>query len=215
MQKPESSVGPQALAPAVPQDVVQRSQRERILAAMAASCAEKTFAATTIADIVERGSISRATFYKHFANKRECVEAAIAAFVEELEAAMVAASTAGDSRPVAVRMAVAAMLERLAAKLDQAKLVLLDAPILDPAIVAWHRDRVVAGLEAQWHAGKGGRHSKADARIAIGRAHVLIADYLAAGRADELPELIPELVYITLLPFVGHEEALAQDKLSR
>ena len=44
---------------------------------------------------------------------------------------------------------------------------------------------------------------------------MLVADYLAAGEAEQLPELLPEIVYVLLLPFVGHEEALAQVKLAR
>ena len=46
--------GAAVLTPSLPWDVAVRSQRERILKAIARSCAEKTFAETTIADIVER-----------------------------------------------------------------------------------------------------------------------------------------------------------------
>lgn len=82
------SIGePGVLMPTVPADIGARLQRQRILDGMAASCAEKTFAKTTIGDIVERAAISRATFYKHFANKEECFEAAVEQFVEELEEA--------------------------------------------------------------------------------------------------------------------------------
>jgi AcrR family transcriptional regulator len=65
------------LALAVPADVADQSRRQRILDAIAASCAEKTFATTTIADIVGRARVSRATFYKHFKSKRDCFDAAL------------------------------------------------------------------------------------------------------------------------------------------
>ena len=52
---------------------------------MIESCAEKTYAATTIADIVASARISRTTFYKHFADKRECFDAAIDYCIGELE----------------------------------------------------------------------------------------------------------------------------------
>jgi AcrR family transcriptional regulator len=55
---------------------------------MTESCAEKTFAATTIADIVGKASISRATFYKHFTNKRECFDAAADRALAGLRAAV-------------------------------------------------------------------------------------------------------------------------------
>ena len=44
---------------------------------MVACCAEKTYAATTIADVVCRASVSRTTFYKLFEDKRDCFDAAV------------------------------------------------------------------------------------------------------------------------------------------
>ena len=214
-QEFEAVAEPGVLTPRMPRDVGARSQRRRVLDALALTCAQKTFAATTIGDIVTEAKISRATFYKHFAHKRECFDAAVAAFADELEAAAIDAQKRSDARSLAVQEAIAAILDLLAEKPEWARLVLIDAPIVEPAILGGHRDRVVEGLEAQWQRGKGGEHAKADSLIAFGRAHVLIADYLAAGRADQLPKLLPELTYIALLPFVGHEQALAQDKLAR
>jgi len=198
------------LTPSVPRDIGARAQRQRILDAMAIVVAEKTFSAATIADIVGQASISRATFYKHFADKRECFDAAAKSFVGELSDTAIGAQSSAESRPDAIRQAIAAVLEQLAAKPSYANLVLINAPILEPGIVTDHRELAVEGLKAQWGAGKGGKWAGADARIAFGRAHVLIADYLAGDRADELPELQPEISYVMLLPFVGNEEALAQ-----
>jgi AcrR family transcriptional regulator len=214
-QERELTGEPSVLTPRIPRDIGIRSQRQRILDAMAESCAEKTFAATTIGDLVGLASISRATFYRHFGNKRECFDAAVAEFVDDLETAAIAAQSAADSRSAAISQAIGAILETMARKPEYASLVLIDAPIVEPTILERHRERAVKGLEAQWRAGKGGKRSGADSRIAFGRAHVLIADQLAAGRAAQLPEVLPELVYVALLPFVGHEAALAQDKLAR
>ncbi len=52
--------------------VVQASQRMRLLEAMTDVCAEKGYAATTVADVIERSGISRKTFYEHFDNKEGC-----------------------------------------------------------------------------------------------------------------------------------------------
>ena len=73
MQKQRSSEKPvSVLRPTIPVDIGERSQRQRILDAMIDSCAEKTYAATTITDIVARAHISRTTFYKHYEDKRAC-----------------------------------------------------------------------------------------------------------------------------------------------
>jgi AcrR family transcriptional regulator len=180
---------------------------------MALSCAEKSFAATTIADVVGKASISRATFYKHFVNKRECFDAAVGNFIGELKEAAIDAQSSAESRPEAIRRAIGAVLERLAAKPAYAKLAVIEAPILAPSVLDVHRNLTVEGLREQWEVGKGGQRARADAQLALGRAHVLIADYVAGGKTKQLPELLPETVYALLLPFVGHKGALAQVKL--
>jgi AcrR family transcriptional regulator len=205
---------PGILTPSVPPDIGYRSQRQRILTAMAKSCAEKTFATTTITDIVGHASISRATFYKHFANKQECFYAAADGFLVELQgAAAVAYERSADSHVDAVRDVISAVLELLAAKPDYAKLLLIDAPIVDPEIVRRYRNFVIGALEEKLQAGESARDTRADPEIAFGRAKVLIAGHIVAG--ETLHTLLPELVYIALLPYSGQEAALAQAQRTR
>jgi AcrR family transcriptional regulator len=218
---------PGVLGPSLPVDIGARSQRQRILNAMAKSCAEKTFAATTIADIVAAAGISRATFYKHFADKRECFEATVDAFVDRLQAAASDAQAEGDTGPDAVEKAAEAILTQLAASPEEARLLLLEAPIVEPAIVGRCRELAIGGVEASLGSNgpakrkpangspAGNGSAAADPTIAFGRAGVLIADYVAGNRTADLPELVPEMVYIALLPFVGHERALDQAKRKR
>jgi AcrR family transcriptional regulator len=204
------------LTPQVPQDIGVRSQRQRILEAMAESCAEKTFSATTIADIVAHASISRGTFYKHFANKQECFYATADAFLVELQGAAAIAYTRSRDLPFeAVRDVIAAVLERLAAKPDYTKLLLVEAPIVDPEIVRRYRSFIIGALEKLLQAGGAIGSAEADPAIAFGRAKVLIADYVAAGKVEQLPSLLPELVYIALLPYAGQDTALAQAQIDR
>ena len=49
--------------------------RSRLLEGMAHAVARKGYADTTIADIVREASVSRRTFYEHFATKAECLVA--------------------------------------------------------------------------------------------------------------------------------------------
>lgn len=200
------------LTPRLPQDIGVRAQRQRILEAMAKSCAEKTYSATTIADIVGCASISRGTFYKHFANKQECFYATADTFLVDLQgAAAVAYARSDDALPVdAIRDVIAAVLESLAAKPEQAKLLLVEAPIVDPEIVRRYRNFVIGALKKQLQAANVAGKGQADPEIAFGRAKVLIADFVAAGQVKQLVSLLPELLYIALLPYAGQETALAQ-----
>jgi AcrR family transcriptional regulator len=211
-----ASVSPGILTPSVPQDIGVQTQRHRILEAMAKSCAEKTFSATTIADIVSHASISRGTFYKHFTNKQDCFYAAADTFLLELQsAAAIAYARSADLPTEMVCGVISAVLETLAAKPEQARLLLVEAPLVDPEIVRRYRNFVMGALEKQLRAGGMIGHGKADPEIAFGRAKVLIADYVAAGQVEQLPELLPELVYIALLPYAGQETALEQAEASR
>jgi len=204
------------LTPRLPQDIGIRSQRQRILEAMAKSCAEKTFSRTTIADIVEHAGISRGTFYKHFANKEECVFAAADAFLLELQGVgAIAYARSGDLPLNSVRDVIAAVLERLATKPEHTKLLLIEAPIVDPEVVRRYRSFVIGALKSMLQAGSNVARAKADPEIAFGRAKVLIVDYVAAGQSEDLPSLLPELVYIALLPYAGQAAALAQAKNAR
>jgi AcrR family transcriptional regulator len=212
----EASSEPGVLTPSVPWDIGARAQRERILKAMARSVAEKTFSATTIADIVGHASISRATFYKHFANKRECFDATATAFLTELQkTAKVARSTSDGSASSTIRNVVAAVLDLLAVKPHQTQVLLVEAPIVDPDIVRRYRLLILEALAAQQQGGRPNGVTGADPEIAFGRAKVLIVGYLAAGRVKELPSLLPELVYIAHLPYLGQDLALRQARLAR
>lgn len=44
----------------------------------------------------------------------------------------------------------------------------------------------------------------------VGGVLELIQDQIVAGRAAELPRRRPELMYVILVPFVGHAEAVTE-----
>jgi AcrR family transcriptional regulator len=198
-------------SPAAPED---DSQRQRIIDAMVASCAEKTYAATTITDIVKRASISRTTFYKRFANKRACFDAALDSCIAEIQAAAAAAHAPSDSPPEAIRKAVGAALGLMAENPALAQLVMSDAITVEPAILERYRSLLIPALEGLWS--EDGKVSPAggDPSLAFGRAQVLIFNQIATGRTERLPELLPEIVYIALLPFTGHDEATRQARVA-
>ncbi|MEA2379823.1 MAG: hypothetical protein QOD13_3730 [Thermoleophilaceae bacterium] len=57
-------------------DVVEASQRTRLLEAVGRAVAERGYAAATIDDVVRGAGVSKKTFYDHFADKQECFLAA-------------------------------------------------------------------------------------------------------------------------------------------
>ena len=198
------------LDPKTPTDVGAQSQRRRIVDAMVRSCAEKTYSGTTISDIVARASISRTTFYKHFKGKRACFDAAVEACIEEIRDVARAAHTAADPPVEAVPKATVAMLERMAAKPDLAQMLTGDAVTVEPAIVDRYRRLLIPALAALWDAAGEPQTPQMDAGLAFSRAQLLIFNQIAAGRSSQLPELLPEIVYLAVAPFAGHRKALEQ-----
>lgn len=217
MQKQSSSeTSPTSvLAPTTPVDIAERAQRRRIVEAMIASCAEKTYPATTISDIVGRARISRTTFYKRFNDKRECFDAAVEFSVEELREAVLGSQADAASPLDAIKLGAEALLRALAERPDVAQLLTADAIAVEPQIVERLRQRLLPALEAVWD-GQGsaanGRHL--DPQLAFGRGQVLIFSTLTAGQAERLTELLPEIVYLAVAPFAGHDEALRQAQLA-
>jgi AcrR family transcriptional regulator len=66
-----------------PSGEVARNQRERLFGAMVALVSTKGYEAITVADVLELSGVSRSAFYEHFANKGECLTAAVSALVEQ------------------------------------------------------------------------------------------------------------------------------------
>ncbi len=181
---------------------------------MVESCAEKTYAATTIADIVRRASISRTTFYKRFDGKRECFDAALDWCIEELRSVAVGAHSSADSPPQAVRKAAAATLRLMAANPALAQLVMGEAVSVEPAVVERYRRLLIPAFEHLWEEGETQGDVHTDPRLAFGRAQVLIYNRILSGDITTLPALLPEVVYLSILPFAGHDEALKQARLA-
>src|SRR3954451_21654967 len=97
-------------------EVVQASQRGRLITAIAEVVAAKGYGATTVADVIGQAGVSRKTFYEQFRDKEDCFLAAYDAGVEALLATMRAAD-AGRTDPLErTRARARAYLRTLAAE---------------------------------------------------------------------------------------------------
>jgi AcrR family transcriptional regulator len=108
-----------------------RSQRERLFGAMVALSSEKGYEATKIADLVKVAGVSRAAFYEHFKDKKECLLGAVDALVEPTIKAMEEAEDAptGEAR---VRQAVEAFMGLVAAQPAASKMCFMEVYAAGP-----------------------------------------------------------------------------------
>lgn len=191
------------------------SQRRRILDAMVACCAEKTYAGTTIADLVRRGSVSRTTFYKLFTDKRDCFDAAVTLCIERLGVTLAAGAAGCDSPAEATRRGTAAGLALLAAEPELTLVLSGDVLGVDPALVERYGRLLIPALERMWAQDGEPPRKHSSPGLAFGRAQLLVFHEVTAGRAERLPALAPNIVYLAIAPFAGHDEALRQARLAR
>jgi AcrR family transcriptional regulator len=195
----------------LPPEVVSRSQRERLLEATMRIVAAKGYGPTTVADLTKEAGVSRTTFYELFEDKEACFLAAYDNSVDGLVRRISAAYEAEERWPDRARAGLATLLAALAADPDQARLALVDVAAAGPA--AQRRLRAaVQRLTPFFDEGRdfapGGRNLPANvSRMAAGAVVGLIADELVAGRSDQLPSLLSDLLFATLVPYLGPDAA--------
>jgi AcrR family transcriptional regulator len=114
--------GPHGLPP----ELVERNQRERLIAAMAEVCAERGYGAASVADIAKQAGVSTASFYRQFKDKRECMlacfEELFGRLLAEVERSCDPQREPSTRRQIAVRTAA----DLLASDLPTARLLSIE-----------------------------------------------------------------------------------------
>ena len=190
-------------------EFIAQNQRERIITALVDTVAARGYNATTVADITKAASVSRRTFYEHFADKEACFLAAYEMVSDHIRASMRAAAESFEDWPQQVRAALATMLRFLSGEPDLARLCMIEPIAAGGEIAARHRASMQGFVEIL-KAGRpeGGRSlPEATEETLVGGIISLIVRELSAGRAAELEALLPDLVELSLAPYVGAEEA--------
>jgi AcrR family transcriptional regulator len=204
--------GPAALA----EPLIVDSQRERILVAMAESCAARGFNGTTIADVCKPAGVSRATFYELFKDKEDCFHAAMEVSLAEAMGRIVAVYSPDKPWATMVRDAAGAFLDLLASRPAFARMALVEAPASGDRAYQLYASgkRVLQSLLDR------GRDDPVEeeaipssaSRAALAGAESLIVGQILAGNTERLRELLPDIVYITTVPYLGQQEALRQSR---
>jgi AcrR family transcriptional regulator len=195
----------------LPPEVVSHSQRERLLEATMRIAAAKGYAAMTISDLTKDAGISRTTFYELFADKEACFLVAYDNAVDRLLRRISVAYEAEERWPDRARAGLEALLEVLAADPAQARLALVDVAAAGPAAQRRYRaavQRLTPFFDEGRDFAPGGRALPANtSRMAAGAVAGLISDELVAGRAEQLPSLLSDVLFATLVAYLGPDAA--------
>lgn len=214
-QVPTASDRPQRLPRGrhgLPRRFVVHNQRERMLLAVAEAVAEQGYATTTVADIIARARLSRRTFYEHFTDKEECFLAAYDTVVEQMLAGVGHAyEKAGEEWTHRVHDGLEAFVNYLVAEPAFARMCIVEV-VAAGAEARGRRDaamRVFVDFlqPGREQAPRGVVVPELAADIVVGGIYEIIYTRLLRDSAEELVEMLPQLVYCALVPFVGHRAA--------
>ncbi len=207
----ESSLRLPAGRHGLPREFIAQNQRERIITALVDTVAERGYNATTVAHITKAASVSRRTFYEHFAGKEACFLAAYEMVADHIRDSMQVAAEAYEEWPQKVRAALATMLRFLAAEPELARVCMIEPIAAGGEIAARHRTSMQGFVEIlkagrPQHSGERPLPEATEATL-VGGIVSLIVREINAGRTEKLEALLPDLVELTLGPYLGGEEA--------
>jgi len=199
----------------LPRELVERSQRERLLAAVVRVTATKGYESTTVGDILGEAGVGRETFYELFDDKLDCMLAAHKILVDALEEQVRAAYSEQGPWPERVRHTLAVTLEWFAADPQAARFTLVELSTVGPAFRAIFQSEYARFTKLLDEGlGDDGPHPELSRAtgLAVGAIMARIYEEVVLGKAAELPHLLPDLTYELLVPFVGEEVARAEQR---
>lgn len=181
---------------------------ERILRSFASSVAEHGYGATTIAEIAAEAKISQATFYAHFADKGDALEAALDSSGAQMVAATLPAVRRAEGWMEAIRVANTSMCAFLASEPAFARLRVVEAYSAGPRAVEL-RDQatreilqVTLAMDSEAPALEG-----LVEEATIGALNTGLYDAMIRGGAAAVREAASTMTYVVLAPLVGAETA--------
>lgn len=199
----------------LPRELVARSQRERLLAAVVRVTAQNGYESTSVADILEEAGVGRESFYELFEDKKDCLLAARGILVDDLETTVKTAYCEPGPWVEQVRKGLAAMLDWFAADPAAARVVMVELA----AVGAASRDLFQADFARFTKLIDEGIEQEEPvpglaqaAGLAVGAALARVYEEIVRDRAARLPKLLPDLTYEVLVPFVGEEAARAEQR---
>lgn len=198
----------------MPRTLIRKSQQERIVDATAAIVAEKGLAALTVPEIARRANVSNQTFYSIYQSKHQAfLGAQKVGMHQALRVSVEAYMAEQGDWPRAIAAGLRALLDYLASEPAHARLTLVDTFAANPEAIAIRsaamdafRVYLAPGFAAAAGAGEQAL-APVVAEGVVGGIWQVLHHYIENDNAAELPHVAPQLIWFTLLPFLGPQRA--------
>lgn len=201
----------------LPRELVERSQRERLMAAVVKVTVAKGYESTTVGDILGDAGVGRESFYELFDDKLDCMVAAHKLLLDDLEERVRAAYIGEGPWPSRVREGLGVTLEWFAADPDVARFLLVEMSTVGPefrSIFQREYARFTGVLEEGLDDSAPRPELTEATRLGVGALLTRFYEEILLDRVADLPRLLPDLTYDLLVPFVGEEAAREQQQIA-
>jgi len=194
-------------------EFVAQNQRQRLIAGLTEALYQVGYQKTTVSLIGERASVSKSDFYKHFESKDECFFAAYEEAIEQIRKEVVDACTRNEESEWSLRAreGIAALLTFLARDPALASLSLVEGLRAGRGVY----DRYQAAVESfvpylrrgAPEAPDGEPVPAATDEAVVGGIASLLGRRVLAGEAEQIDQLLPDVLEFALTPYLGVVEA--------
>jgi len=184
-------------------------ERVRLIEAFAKVASERGFKRTTIRQVTERAGLEENAFHRHFTDLEDCFVATYERASRILLAMMQDAFRAEPDWRDGLRAMLRTALNGLAASPGYARIALVEAPASGQRMRQARLRVSAAYREALSDSYMPFLPREVQAAFMSG-VYSQIARYVESGRATELPDLLPELTYFTLLPSLDPVDAATE-----
>jgi AcrR family transcriptional regulator len=191
----------------------ESSRRQDILAGMIRVVGAKGYKETSVADVILEAETSRTTFYKYFEDKHDCFLAAYEMLVEQVFGEVVANCDGEASWMARMTTGLTTIVDRFADEPALARTAVVEVAAAGADARRLHTDaiaRFTAYLDGGRELAPGKTLPENISLMSAGAVSGLIFDELLAGRAEQLPDRLPELLFAMLVPYVGPQAATAE-----
>lgn len=189
------------------------ARRQAILEAMVRVVGRVGYRAATVDEVVAEAGVSPAGFNRHFAGKDECFLAAYDMLIERLLAEVQEGCDDELEWQERIERGLGTIVERFAADAALARTAVVEVGAVGAE--ARRRQWDTLGRFAEYL--EEGREPARDRELpgniglmSAGAASGVIFEELLAGRGEELPALLPDLLFAVLVPYVGPRAAAGE-----
>jgi AcrR family transcriptional regulator len=190
------------------------TKRQRILDGMLEAVGAEGYENTSVRSVLDRTGLYRQAFYDDFRDKEDCFLQAYDAGLDRLETKIRTAAAAAADWHGELRAGLATLLNFLDAEPDVGRALIVEVHPAGAAALA-KRDA------AMWRAREAIDRGRVEAvgvpeppaiaaEAAASGIHAVLHSRLAGGGRNDFRELLPEFMYVLVLPYYGPEAAKAE-----